>query len=280
MDYTPLTQLAGALNNIALVSPAQTVGYQPTNPAWPQNPPAFLFHYEGENVIELTSDITDHYIEDNTAIQDQVSLRPEKVTVHGFIGELNDVAPLNFGKLVQSVSQLTLLNDFIPGLSVTAQNAYNDAFQAYQAVGNAENAAVAAWSSVNNGENVIGASGLGSAFVPQTGQVLNNQNKQQVAFQQFYGYWRNRTFWTIQTPWAVFENMVIESLRATQDAETRVITDFHVTFKMIRIATNIEGVPPALFGRAAAQSAKLVNQGVATPASSISVTQALASVGA
>jgi len=82
-----------ALSNLALVvpqvaglfassaNPKNTVGYQPQNP---QNllgqigggQPALLFHYEGEQRATIESDITDHYVEDNTAIQDQIALRP------------------------------------------------------------------------------------------------------------------------------------------------------------------------------------------------------------
>src|SRR6266576_7254366 len=93
-----LTSAATALSNLILVSPQTTIGYQPQNTPTQngqtnQPPPALLFHYEGEQTASLQSDITDHYIEDNTALQDQIALKPEETTTHGFIGELNDVAP-------------------------------------------------------------------------------------------------------------------------------------------------------------------------------------------
>jgi len=65
----------------------------------------------------------------------------------------------------------------------------------------------------------------------------SNQTKQQIYFQQFYGYWQSNTLFTIQTPWAVFQDMAIENLVAIQDADTRMITDFNITFKMIRFAS-------------------------------------------
>ena len=36
-----------------------------------------------EHKVELQSDITDHYVEDNTAIQDQIANRPLKFTLRG-----------------------------------------------------------------------------------------------------------------------------------------------------------------------------------------------------
>src|SRR5271163_4191719 len=78
---------------LALVTPQANIGYKPQSLTGAVLP-TLLFHTEGENVAHLQSDITDHFIEDNTAINDQIALKPEMVTVHGFIGELNDVFPV------------------------------------------------------------------------------------------------------------------------------------------------------------------------------------------
>lgn len=267
----PITTKATALSNLILVSPQQTKGYQPQNSAssTAQQPPAFLFDYEGEQSVSLESDITDHFIEDNTAIQDQWALKPETVTTHGFIGELNNIPPKAL-KLLQSLAdKLTTISAYTPSLSATALIAYNEAFFLYQTAANAANSAVSAWSSINGtgGENVIGSTGLqGNVFNANTGQISNNQNKQQVAFQQFYGYWNSRTLFTVQTPWAIFQNMAILRLRALQDAETRVISDFEVVFKMMRFASTETTITTLQQARAGTQSAPLVDFGTTTPA--------------
>jgi len=269
-----LTTTATGLSNLILVSPQQTIGYQPLNPPSAdgqddaQNPPALLFHYEGEQSVAVESDITDHYVEDNTAIQDQIALRPETIMVHGFIGELNDIPPEALELLQTAATKLTTISAYTPALSVAAQIAYNTAFQLYQVGANARNAAVSTWSSLKgqDGENVIGSNGLGSAFNATTGQVEGNQTKQQVAFQQFYGYWKNRTLFNVQTPWAVFQNMAIKSFKAIQDAETRMITDFEVTFKMIRMAnTAVTITPLKKQGRLFSQGSPLLSNGTSTP---------------
>lgn len=282
----PITTAATALSNLVLVSPQNTQGYQPQSAdgSTAAQPPALLFHYEGEQTASLESDITDHYIEDNTAIQDQIALRPETVTTHGFIGELNDIAPKALQLLKTAAQKLTVISAYTPVLSETALIAYNEALLIYQTGANAVNSAVSAWSSINgqDGENVIGSTGLlNNVFDEASGSVKNNQNKQQVIFQQFYGYWRSRTLFTVQTPWAVFQNMAIQKLRAIQDAETRVITDFEVTFKMMRFSntSSLVGLSPILQGRAQAQSASLVDQGTTAPSPSISFTQGLGGLG-
>lgn len=233
-QLTTITTSATALNNLILVSPQKTVGYQPQTSfaqttKLQQSLPAILFHYEGEQSVMIESDITDHYIENNTALQDMISRKPETVTTHGYIGELNDVLPIGNTILQTLQSKLLTISAYTPQLTITALNAYNQAFQAYQIAANAFNSAVSTWATLSNtgGESVVG----NTPFAP-----LGNQNKQQTAFQQFYGYWANRTLFTVQTPWAVFQNMAIQSLRAVQDAETNVLTDFEVKFKRIRLA--------------------------------------------
>lgn len=257
------TTAATALSNLILVSPQKTVGYQPQNaPSWKKEtsvpPPAILFNYEGEQSVALSSDITDHYIENNTAIQDQIALRPEIITTNGFIGELNDVAPAALKPIQELAQKLVTIGAYTPQLSATAQLAYNEAFFAYQIGANLVNSAVSSWSSItgSGGQSVINGSGI---------NLQPNQTKQQIYFQQFYGYWKNRTLFTIQTPWAIFQDMAIQSLRAVQDAETRVITDFEVTFKLMRFATTLS-TPNTLNsnnfqGRGKYQSSSVVDLG-------------------
>lgn len=294
MDLSGLsnaTTSATALSNLVLVVPAvagqfgstdprRTVGYQPTLPGLSgplqAPPPALLFHYEGENSFDLEADITDHYVEDNTAVQDQIALKPEIVTVRGFIGEVNDVPPYGLQTLKVLVDKLTDIAAYSPALSVTAQEAYNTAFELYQVATNAANSAVAAYNSLagEGGENVIGNDGL-TGFSATTGKVANSQSKQQVAFQQFYGYYTARALFTVQTPWAVVQNMAIWKLRAVQDETTNQITDFLVTFKRIRTASTAFQSAASLQGRLQSQAAGIVDHGTTSPTSSGDLTTSI-----
>ncbi len=259
----PAMTAATSLSNLILATPQERLGYQPQNPptkdgAIAQNPPTLVFNYEGEQTVALESDITDHYIEDNTTIQDQVALRPEVITTHGFIGELNDVLPPALRPLKIAADKLTVLVAFTPSLTETALIALQQAQLAYSIGTQAVNAGVAAWSSI-----------VGSSPV---------QTKQQAMFQQFYGYWNKRTLFTVQTPWGIFQDCAIKNLRAIQDAETRMITDFEVSFKKLRFAKtqNFSAQTTTLQGRAAPQASGLVDLGSSTPLPSISVSEGLA----
>lgn len=63
----------------------------------PQNPPpgiaGFLFDIPEEDQISLSADVTDHYLEDNTSVVDQIALKPEEVTVRGLVAELTSMQP-------------------------------------------------------------------------------------------------------------------------------------------------------------------------------------------
>lgn len=255
------TTSAQALSNLILVSPQEQVGIQPKAPPAEdgetvQQPKKFLFNYEGEQKIDLQSDITDHFVEDNSAIQDQIALRPEIITTNGFIGELNNVVPPELRPIRLAADKLTPLTAFQPELSTAAELVYANAFQAYQTVKLAAASAVQAWSSISGG-------GEGS------------QTKQQLAFQEFYGYWRDRTLFRVQTPWAVFDNMAIQNLRALQTEDSDSYTDFQIVFKAIRFAETQFIVSDNLYnfnqyqGRTFNQGSPEVSRGVQSPADSL-----------
>lgn len=276
-SLVPATTRAVALANLVLVSPQKVVGYQPQYQTdeddleditdLPESP-RLLFHYDGEQSVQLESDITDHFVEDNTAIQDQIALKPEIVNTQGFIGELNNVPPFGLETIKTIVDKLTTVVAYTPGLTVTAQENYNRALALYQVAQNARNSAVSAWATVANkltgstGQSTIDSEGLTEE---------SNQNLQQTMFQQFYGYWRSRTLFTVQTPWAVFQNMAIWRLRPVQDADSRVMTTFEVTFKMIRMASTTTELPVKKRKRAKTQTSSLQDNGTSTPTSSISL---------
>jgi hypothetical protein len=209
-----------SLSNLAIINPNKNTGYQEQSAAIPAgaqepslNGKQYLFHIEGENAIELQSDITDSYVETNSAINDHIALRPERVTVQGFIGELNDVFPIAPAGVGLSflTQKLTTLAAYTPDLSVTALTALNNVVLAYQVAANL-------------------ASTVGQNLSLKSGYIT----KQAYFFGIFSSAWRNRTLYTIQTPWCKYTNMAIESLRASQDASTRMISDFEITFKKMR----------------------------------------------
>jgi hypothetical protein len=270
------------LSNLILVTP-QDLGFQPQNPreadgtpSKSEPPPALLFHFEGEQSLTIEADVTDHYVEDNTAVQDHIALKPEIVNTQGFIGELNNVPPKGLGIVKEIADRLTTVTAFAPKLSATAQNIYNQASTAYSLAKTVAKSAVSAWNTLSGNQesnvSIIGEDGL---------VIGENQNKQQVAFQQFYGYMQSRTLFTVQTPWCVIQDMALVRLHPIQDADSKLMTTFEVSFKRIRTAktqiANRFGIR-ALDGRAAQQASSLLDLGTSTPLESDSLTGAFGSV--
>lgn len=227
-QLSTLPTTAASLGNLVL-GLAQSlnkniVGVQPQDAPLPVNfvpnaqANAIIFDYEGEQSVTLESDITDHYVEDNSAIQDQIAIRPELITTHGYIGELNDILPASLQFLQTAAQSISYISGYAPSLSVTALNALNQATQAYNTANQLANLAVGTWKSIVGGKS---------------------QNKQQEKFNQFYGYWQNRTLFTVQTPWNLFVNCAIKSLRAMQDENTQIVTDFEITFKVLRFSNTV-----------------------------------------
>jgi hypothetical protein len=287
------TSATTAIANLLMVSPQNTVGYQPnlgsatTAPdgtvQLPSQPNPILFHYEGEQAVVSEADITDHYVEDNTEIQDQIALKTPVITTHGFIGELNNVPPAALAILQAAAQKLTAIGAYAPQLSATALLAYSEAFFLYQTASNAANALVSTWSSLanavtgNSAQAVVGSNGITAG---------TNQNLQQTYFQQFYYYQQQRTLFTVQTPWAVFQNMAIWKLRPIQDEKTDVITDFDVTFNMIRTASTASSASAlgnstqvSYGGQLNSQASPVTNQGTTTPTSDISLGTGAQSMG-
>ena len=249
---TELSSIAGLtaginnLSNLILVNPQKNIGYYQQSAPVPagspeqnQNVTGFLFDYEGENSIQLESDITDHFVENNKTISDQISVKPIVVTVQGFVGELNDILPFVDDLIRLAQSKLTTLSAFAPGVSTSALIAINEAILAYQVAANVV---------ATTQQTIANLTG---------GQV---QNKQQQAFTKFYQAFQDRTLFTIQTPWAIFDNMAIRSLRAIQSPETRMITDFEIQFKKINYVTTPD-VAQKGQDRASAQYSEQVNLG-------------------
>lgn len=239
VDLAPLQQAmttATGLSSLVLVTPTN-VGYQPQNPNLKngqnqQLPPTFLFDIEDENKAVIDSDVTVHYVEDNSSITDNVALKPDIVTVVGFIGELSTVIPSELSALKIAADKLTILDGLLPEFSISAREAYNTAFQVYQAALNVANT-VASWASINSkGGDVSSIENNQITFRP-------NQNRQQVAFQKFYGYQKTRTLFTIQTPWAIHKNMILKTMASSQGGDTSYLSSYELTFQQVRFVEDI-----------------------------------------
>lgn len=208
----------------------------------------FLFDVQCESMANLTAEITDHYTEDNKAVQDHIAIRPKRITLRGYVGELIVVnGEVSSPSLTESLTQkLTELGGYLPVLS-TAAIQIKDAIQNPSASSATLSDAANIYAAVKN-------------LLPATG----NGQKQQNAYNYFQSLMNQKVLMGVQTPWEFITNMAIESIVAIQDENSIYVSDFSVTLKQMRFAqtlTTAFSAAQSLFGAASIQSQNPVNIG-------------------
>lgn len=165
----------------------------------------------GDESLSVESDVTDHYVESNSAYQDQISLKPKIYTVSGEVGELTwyqrDSSSQTVGQVAQRLEGVVSL---LPIRSKGFQQMKNTVMKAAQWVDTASN------------------------IYDRFDSLTPITNKQMQAYNYLLS-WRNiRLPLTVKSPWGILENYVITSLKLTQPKETKDKTIIQITFKEFR----------------------------------------------
>lgn len=223
----------------------------------------FVFDVAGEATVTLQNEISDHYAEDNSVIQDNIAVTPKRVVLQSFVGELSDIVDDEGNGTVEKVVQkLTVLNGLLPTLSASAQ-------QIKESI------------KVQNGESGIDIGSLGDIELGSALDIYSivrnfspPTSKQEQAYQYFKSLREQKILISLQTPFEFMTSMAVEAVVARQAADTRFVSDFTVTLKEVRIASTEttaiteQGrraqqtkIPDAL-GEVQGQVASLANQGL------------------
>lgn len=227
----------------ALSSVQQAAIYRPTDP--PPGISGFIFDLNGEDTTDLESDITDHYVENNSAIQDQWALKPEIVTVRGEVCELVAYNVAEQARIIaKAQNQMPLVGQFIPALTQSAQ----------------QQAAQASTSNAEQTASVTSTNSLYQYYQNQGGQPPN-QTKQTQVFGYFYQLWKGRQLGTVETPYGYWTNMAIQSIKVVQPESTRDKSEYTVVFKKIRTASDNTITLGQLAGRAEASRSPVTPNG-------------------
>lgn len=219
----------------------------------------FLFTIPLSDSVVLTSQITDHYVEKNYAVQDHIAKEPIRITLTGNIAELAYTRDRLEAYAAEVLGRLGPLNILNPAGCAAAEQYLSQYNRTKQAILNAYNIALKTY-----------------------GQIINvpTLNKQQEAFATFREWFEGRSsifnkelagnsLLTVETPWATFDNMAIESVSFSQDETSNTFSTIEVVLKQIRFVAVASGVG-TLQGWAAS-TAGAVNKGVSQgqPADSV-----------
>lgn len=213
----------------------------------------YVFDTRGEEEVNLESEITDNWVEDNTSAQDHIGLKPMVITLSGYVGELSNKVKPEEKAQARVENMLSGLSAFVPELTTSAQYVMNRAKEVYGIYEKANR-------TVDRLEDFMEG-------IPVPEEVSN----QQKVYGKLEQIWSNRRLVTVYTPFGAFNNMAIQSLNAKQDEDSAFISSFSVTFKQIRRVETImsyQDFQKQRAGRAAMTLAEQKDKGVQKPASS------------
>lgn len=202
----------------------------------------FLFDVIEDEEVRLEAEATDHFIEDNSAIQDHVALRPIQFTLKGYVSELNTVNSQALDSVFSKAASLGDIAGLAPEFSAQANQIHA---KINNVVGKIDNY-------INQANNIFD-------IFSQQGTSENNQQK---AFAYFLNLWQSRQLCNVETPYKIYTNMVITMVSAIQRGDTNMQSMFAVTFKEIRTAQTLTLDAPIATGRAGAglDTAKALGQ--------------------
>lgn len=184
----------------------------------------FVFDFEGDDEISLDAEITDHYAEDNSSVQDHIALKPYVVTLRGFVSELflPGTGQGLFGALTTIQSTMGTVNAYLGKYTPQALQKLQGSVS--KAVSQVQNYANTASQYLNQAKN------LASLFGGATGAPT----RQQQAFVALSQLRDQRQIFNVLTPWTLLNGMAIERLTFIQPRESKTRSDIVVTMKQMR----------------------------------------------
>lgn len=216
----------------------------------------FKFHIPQSEQIKLENDITDHYIDTGSAVQDHVARRPITITLNGYQGEyFYSVHPIE-DTISKIIPTMSLVKQFLPKVREVTQRI--KARKNEQALIQVNEDGT--FSKVY--QNRILDKDLNAIDLFKLFQNLYKlKNAQTQTFYFFEALWKAQALFSIETRYQRFDNMLLQLVTATGDNNAD-ISDFHVTFKQINITTSkVESIKDVA-GRLKEQTAPITDKGI------------------
>jgi len=237
----------------------------------------FVFDYEAETTLTMQAEITDHFAENGSVLNDHRVVKPMKITLRGFVGEIVYQRTAGIAGLLSLLqSKLTTVPAYlgkytpqalgkVQGVLTQAQT-ISDKIDQYadrtkNIVGMFQKSAPGA-TKQEQAFNTLKAMFLaGTVFT-----VVKSPSPWAIQNQQLYGIPPSKPRSpkiSVVSPWAMLDDMMLETVTFTQDETNKFETDISITLKQVRFAnvqtTQID--PNSCAGRAGQQNAPAADNG-------------------
>lgn len=206
----------------------------------------FLFDIITNNDLTAEADITDQYVEDNSARQDHMALKPLEYTLRGFVSEKVFYRRQEItDKIADGLSKLQPIAILAPTVSSYANTVI----------------ATASYVEASVNRYIKNINSIKSLF--NKNKTVNTTRQEQVA-QDLIKLRDNRVLTTLDSPFGKFENFLVKSAKIEQE-ETTSQSQVVVTVKEYRSVTTktIKVDAEKYAGRTASQKAVQENLGKA-----------------
>ncbi len=251
-DVVEYSMALGAINAILLHTPKGAVGIG-----------GFQFDVALDDEIQIENDVTMHWAEDNTYINDHIAQKPYLITMRGYVGELTLPGP--------NLASPYALSSLASKLGTT--QAYLGKYTP-QAAQKLENTATGALNAAQNYANQIAQyANQGIGLLKTIGLMSAGPTKQQKALAKLAALSDAGSIFDVVTPWGFFKTYALKSVRIIQTRETETRSDVICTMQAMRFIDDtpqgpmlnqsgragIQAAPQSILGNTPGFSAKLAS---------------------
>lgn len=265
--YTELNKQYGSTNKIvlaqSLIKKSTDAGNVIVNFLSNTGIAGFKFHIPQTEVIKLENEITDHYVETNSPIQDHIAQKPITLTLTGLVGDyfysVNQIEDM----LARVVPTLTLVKEFLPKVSAAAaaiKTIKLNPIAKLKRLSNYNNPQQNGMFNLGATQTVVGSDFSAMDMFSLFQQLYKLKSAQTRAYMFFECLWKSRGLITVETTWKKFNNMAVQSISVKRDNNAD-ITDFSVTLKQITTVTTLVETLDEYKNRMEQQASSVVDKG-------------------
>lgn len=212
----------------------------------------FKFHVPEKEQIKMQSDVTDHYVDSGTPVQDHIAKKPITITLNGFQGDYFYSVNQIEDTLAKVIPTLALVKQFIPRLPDSTKQKL-----AQKYLQSSINKEIPVALQNNGTEYTLNSIDLFKLFQ----DLYKLKSPQTRAFFFLESLWNSDAIFTVETTWKRYNNMLITDITPVRDNNAD-ITEFSVSFKQINTTASLVQSLENATGRTRQQLAQIANKGV------------------